>query len=359
MISASSASSMPPVPKVSALGGRAVERVVVAEPVDVHGDRPVVDVGEAQRLDVALHPVDVEIDHDFLERPLLAREEELAARHAPAPAGRLRADVGPVQVAAGGHVGKIDLAIGRVGDLRAVPEGHVVEAGHRRGIEDPPAAGRHLQHVLLVQDLAGASVDEHPPVVRGRRQRDDQLPGRHDAVGLRIEDELRGGVRPQRQGPLPRHLRCQVVDRPLDRRLGVELRRRRRLLHLVQQRRRHRGVLYAVDSVVLVQIDLEPGARYRFALAVLLEEHVRSKHGLDGLVVSQIPGRHADLEVARDAAEKRGGDASRGARFGRGLDVVDLCRRFVHRALMDLGANVPHTCHGCLLVLDRALRGTG
>src|SRR5215207_2674981 len=59
------------------LGDRAVVGVVVRAADDVDLDRPVQHVREPELLEIALHPVDVEIDHDLFERLVGAAEQEL------------------------------------------------------------------------------------------------------------------------------------------------------------------------------------------------------------------------------------------------------------------------------------------
>jgi len=54
--------------------------IMRAQPVRIDEDRAVVHRREAERLDVTLRPVDVEVGHDRLEPVLIAGEQEAAVR---------------------------------------------------------------------------------------------------------------------------------------------------------------------------------------------------------------------------------------------------------------------------------------
>ena len=75
-------------------------RIVVALPVDVHGNGMVEHVLESEFLEMALNAIDVEVNHYFLERAVVPLEPKIAILSFDPVPGGFGGDVGPVDEAA-------------------------------------------------------------------------------------------------------------------------------------------------------------------------------------------------------------------------------------------------------------------
>ena len=285
---------------------RAVERVVVRLPVDMHADRMVEGVGEPEVLDVALCAVDVEVHHDFLERAIRPGEKESPIRPLDAIGRVFRRHVRPVEKPARFQIPQIHLGVGVHWNRRLVLERRVVEDRDRVGIEHAAPPRGLLQQVIPAEDLPARRVQVDLPLGGGLPGLDNDLPRqRRSAARLEVAQLLREDV-----GFL---CRAGTLDGPADGFALGELSprgctgwsRRRALSHGVHRRHRHDVVGHVVHVAILVDVDANPRPRDRLAGVILLVRHVFAEDGFADFLVLEVRELGIDLQLRRQTFQRR------------------------------------------------------
>src|SRR5437870_1333380 len=137
-------------------------------------------VSETQRLDVALQPIEMEIDHHFLKGAHVARETKIIAASLHSLLGLAGCHKWPVEKAVILQIPQGNFRISFFGNARFIIELGIVEDYHRIRIEDAPSPIYKPKQVALFQNRAGPGIKVPPPFSRPLRSAARlPLPGLH------------------------------------------------------------------------------------------------------------------------------------------------------------------------------------